>query len=83
MPLQQRIQAVATELRSIVLDGAAQRGTVRLHQSYADNYWTVTVYADGTTRYDNYAEEARGPRGSVNDLTLWELATLAEELQRS
>lgn len=82
MSLQQRIKAATSELRSIVLAGADLHGSVKLHMSYADNYWTVTVMAGGATRYENYAEESRGPHGSINDLKLWELAMLAEEIER-
>lgn len=80
MPLKDQIQDIASAMRKLVLQGASEQGPVRLHTAYADNYWTVEAQADGSTRYENYAEEARGPRGSIADLSLGELALLLQSL---
>lgn len=67
-------------MRDLVLRAARKAGSVRLRVAYADNFWTVEVASDGTTKYDGYAEEARGPTGDLTDLTLWELASILETL---
>ena len=67
-------------MRIAVLQGARDRGSVRMNVHHADNYWAVNVNADGTTSYEGYAQETRGPSGDVTDLTLWELAHLLQTL---
>ncbi len=81
MSLKNEIAGIRRSMRAAVLMGAAQRGSVRLHTHYADNYWTVEIRADGSAVYENYAEEARGPSGTLEDLSLWELALLLQALE--
>lgn len=47
-----------------------------LEVPHADSYWQVDAYADGSTRYGSYAEEARGATGTLADLKAWELVGL-------
>jgi hypothetical protein len=67
--------ALLEALRRKVQQRAAQ-GELTLRAPYADNYWIVHVASDGTTRYDSYAEESRGPTGTLADLYPWELVGL-------
>lgn len=68
------------QMRDLVLKAARKSGSARLHVHYADNYWTVEVFADGSTKNEGYAEETRGPTGVLEDLNLWELASILEAL---
>lgn len=80
MSLKHKVSALEVAMRGVVREAAEKQGPLRLHTHYADNYWTVTVHGDGTTQYENYAEEARGPRGKLEELSLWELASLLERV---
>lgn len=82
MSLNAAISAIRASMVAVVLQGAKERGEVRLHTHHADNHWAVTVFPHGATLYENYAEEARGTRGTVEDLSRWELALLLEALAR-
>ncbi len=81
MSLKHKVTALEVAMRSVVREAAEKQGPQRLHTHYADNYWTVTVHADGTTQYENYAEEARGPRGKLEELSMWELAHLLQQVE--
>ena len=59
-----------------VLELARAHGLVERRWTHADNYWSVTVYPDGKTAYADYAEDSRGPTGTVAQLTMLELANL-------
>lgn len=78
--LQSRFEDILRQLRELVLDGARMKNGLRLHVMHGDSYWTVLVHPDGSTEYDNYARDARGPRGTVGDLSAWELVQLAGQL---
>lgn len=80
MTLQAQIQAVDKTMRDIVLQEAQLRGRVLLRTYHADGTWTVEVLPGGQTIYGGYAEESRGRHGTINDLSLWELAMLLEGL---
>lgn len=69
--------ALLEALRRKVLQRATQ-GELTLRAPYADNYWIVRVCPDGTTSYDSYAEESRGPTGTLADLSAWELVGLLD-----
>lgn len=77
-----RLHAIEASLRELVQDAAVQFGKLTMQSSFADGYWSVTLHADGTTTYDGYAEETRGARGHLADLTAWELVELASALPR-
>lgn len=81
-PFQPRIAAIRAQMMALVQDAAAAYGQLRMHVHYGDNYWTVTVYPDGATKYENYAEENRGANaGRVEDLATWELVSLVSGLE--
>lgn len=82
-PFVKAIDAIHATMKELVLQVAAERGSVRYHTSYADNYWTVTVYADGRVLNENYAEEQRGPHSRIEDLSLIEMAGLLDAIERS
>ncbi len=69
-------EALHGELQRQALQCARLAGSTRMNENYGDNYWTVTLHADGTTQYENYAQEARGLDGNVADLQDWELLKL-------
>lgn len=81
MRLVHRLNSITQQLQDVALVAAAQHGKLELRQQYADHYWEVTVFPDGRVTYGSYAEEARGPNGTVDQLTLGELASLAEVAQ--
>lgn len=84
MTIKDRILSVEAQMRAVVLEGAEKRGSVKLHTHHADGYWTVTVHGDGHTTYEGYAAASRDRNfGSVDELKLWELAMLLEELSAS
>lgn len=68
------VHALRGAMQRKVVDLAREGGSLNIRTSYADNYWVVTVHADGSTEYAGYAQEARGPRGSIADLRMWELS---------
>jgi hypothetical protein len=81
MTLKTRIHAVDATMRDIVCEAARlQDKPIRLRTSYADGTWDVEVQPNGTTLYSGYAEEERGRFGTVEDLTMWELAMILEPL---
>lgn len=81
MSLKTEVQDLVEQMRALALKAAARQGSLRLKTHYADNYWTVTLHGDGRTSYDGYAEESRGPTGTVSQLTMWELSLLLQDVK--
>lgn len=68
-------------MRDIVCEAARTQGKpIRLCTGYADGNWEVEVQPNGTTLYDGYAREVRGTLGTVDDLTMWELGLILDQL---
>lgn len=68
--------ALLEELRRAVKRRLMAENMLVLEVPHADGYWNVDLYADGTTRYRSYAQEARGAAGTLADLKAWELVGL-------
>lgn len=81
-PFAHRVSAIRQQLMDLVRDAAKHYGQLRMHVHFGDNYWTVTVLSDGTTQYENYAEENRGKRSvQIEELTTWELVNMVASLE--
>lgn len=82
MALTARIESVKATMRDIVCDAARSRGEpIVMRKAYdEDSTWDVEVQPNGTTVYDGCAKDERGPLGTVEDLSIWELAMLLEAL---
>lgn len=83
MTVKARIESVKATMRDIVCEAARLRGEpIVLRKAYdEDNTWDVEVQPNGTTVYDGCAKDQRGPLGTVDDLSMWELAMLLEVLE--
>jgi hypothetical protein len=83
MTLEARIESVKAAMRDIVCDEVRSRGEpIVLKKAYdEDNTWDIEVQPNGTTVYDGCAKDKHGPLGTVEDLSLWELAMLLEVLE--
>lgn len=74
------IARIRTDMCNVVLETAKADGPVVMVEGYADSFWRVTVNADGTTIYGGYAEEQRGPTGTIAQLTMWELGHMLDNI---
>ena len=78
------IQAMKNTAREALVEAAKERGTLRFRTGYADGFWAVTVYADGSTTYGGYAAENRNKEiGDIDELSLWEIVSLVEAFESS
>ena len=78
------IQSMKNMAREALVEAAKERGTLRFRKGYADGFWAVTIYPDGSTTYGGYAAENRNKEvGDIDELSLWEMASLVEAYESS
>lgn len=80
MTIKEEVQKLLQDMQNLALRAATEQGALKMRTYHADGIWAVEVHPDGRTVYGGYAEESRGPYGTIEDLTMWELAALLERL---
>lgn len=78
MSLQAKAEAICGQLRELILEQLrSESGPLRHKRGFADGYWGLIAYSDGSVVLEGYAAECADWR-TLDELPLTELAHLAD-----